>query len=115
MRAHGTRCYYCPSPATGTDHLEPLVRGGDPDDVRNLVPACYPCNTLKGQMTPEQWSKYRQTTEFVEKHERLRLSDENGKRIRLASTRVQRYRAAQARNRANQKRNRLAREAASEA
>lgn len=52
------KCYYCGVPATTTDHLTPLSRGGThlPD---NLVPACEHCNKSKGAKTEEEFMEYR--------------------------------------------------------
>lgn len=41
-------CRYCGGPATTVDHVDPVVRGGDPFDERNLVAACKSCNSRKG-------------------------------------------------------------------
>lgn len=53
------RCAYCGSPATDWDHLRPLVRGKRPtgyaNDVRNLVPACGPCNQSKSGQHWDDW------------------------------------------------------------
>ena len=55
LKTHGGKCYYCKKdPATETsenftlDHIEALGNGGK-DDLSNLVIACRPCNTAKGQ------------------------------------------------------------------
>src|SRR5438128_9847091 len=44
-------CAYCGAPATDWDHLRPLVKGkrstGYCNEIRNLVPACGPCNQSK--------------------------------------------------------------------
>jgi len=44
-------CVYCGTPATDWDHLRPLVKGKQPtgyiNEIRNLVPACGPCNQSK--------------------------------------------------------------------
>src|SRR5213596_3156733 len=48
----GYRCVYCgtqfPAEELTLDHVQPRVRGGDRSEG-NLVTACIPCNTLKGQ------------------------------------------------------------------
>lgn len=36
------------------DHVKPLSGGGY-DKLRNIVPACGPCNSEKGSMTREQY------------------------------------------------------------
>jgi hypothetical protein len=53
-------CAYCGSPsATDWDHLRPLVKGGRPTgfvtEIRNLVPACGPCNQSKGSGDWRLW------------------------------------------------------------
>jgi hypothetical protein len=39
------------------DHVIPLSRGGV-DLKRNIVPACYRCNSLKGDMMPDAWQQF---------------------------------------------------------
>ncbi|HWF65407.1 MAG TPA: HNH endonuclease [Rhizomicrobium sp.] len=52
-------CVYCGTPATDWDHLRPLVRGKRPtgyiDEIRNLVPACGPCNQSKSGAEWRTW------------------------------------------------------------
>ena len=52
-------CVYCGSPATDWDHLRPLVRGKRPtgyfNEMRNIVPACGPCNQSKGGQQWRTW------------------------------------------------------------
>lgn len=45
-----------PQKATA-DHLEPLSRGGR-DTLDNLVPACFLCNSQRGNMTPGEFLAY---------------------------------------------------------
>lgn len=48
-------CQYCGSHKNLTiDHVIPRSRGGK-DDWDNMVVACMPCNTNKGNKTPEEW------------------------------------------------------------
>ena len=51
MTYDSRHCVYCGIPATDWDHLRPLVKGKQPtgyiNDIRNLVPACGPCNQSK--------------------------------------------------------------------
>lgn len=50
------RCYYC-GRKTGLlqkEHLIPLARGGV-NNVSNIVPACPPCNLLKGTLTDQEF------------------------------------------------------------
>ena len=44
------KCVYCGETATCWDHLIPAATGGT-HQVRNLAPACKPCNTRKGHKT----------------------------------------------------------------
>jgi hypothetical protein len=52
-------CVYCGSPATDWDHLRPLVKGKRPTGyftgIRNLVPACGPCNQSKSGQDWRAW------------------------------------------------------------
>lgn len=52
-------CVYCGVPATDWDHLRPIVRNKRPtgfiDEIRNLVPACGPCNQSKGGRVWREW------------------------------------------------------------
>lgn len=50
-------CQYCGSIKNLTiDHVIPRSRGGQ-DTWENLVTACMPCNTHKGDKTPEEWGR----------------------------------------------------------
>lgn len=49
----GDRCWMCAAPATATDHVKPLAKGG-PNWPANLRPACAPCNTRKRDQWPYQ-------------------------------------------------------------
>lgn len=44
---YGHRCWMCGDPATQTDHVIALARGGS-NWPANLRPACGPCNSAKG-------------------------------------------------------------------
>ena len=46
------RCHYCSAPANIADHYIPLAAGG-PDTEENLVAACTPCNSAKGDKMPK--------------------------------------------------------------
>jgi 5-methylcytosine-specific restriction endonuclease McrA len=47
-------CQYCGSPKSLTlDHIIPRSKGGK-TSWSNLVTACQPCNTRKGDRTPDQ-------------------------------------------------------------
>lgn len=54
---HEMKCYYCGEPASGKrlhrDHLKPKSKGGS-SHQRNIVYACGPCNSTKGDRTIEQ-------------------------------------------------------------
>lgn len=49
----GQPCFYCGAAAESVDHLLPRSRGGK--EGVNLVPACYRCNQMKGDMTLEEF------------------------------------------------------------
>ena len=54
FRRDNNRCQYCGSHLQLTlDHVMPRSRGGK-DTLENLTTACQPCNTRKGDMTPEE-------------------------------------------------------------
>lgn len=46
-------CMYCGAPATTTDHIIPVVRGGS-YHPENCVSACRRCNSRKGCRTPSE-------------------------------------------------------------
>lgn len=52
-------CVYCGTPSTDWDHLHPLVKNKRPtgyiNELRNLVPACGPCNQSKGAQPWKDW------------------------------------------------------------
>jgi 5-methylcytosine-specific restriction endonuclease McrA len=50
----GGRCVYCGGPYEHLDHVVALARGGS-SDIRNLVPACGPCNRSKGTKPWRSW------------------------------------------------------------
>lgn len=52
---HGGRCVYCGDEADSVDHVIPVSRGG-PDALRNLAPACRPCNASKGNRLLCEWA-----------------------------------------------------------
>ena len=54
LAAYSHRCAYCGNEARSVDHLVPLNRGGrsEPD---NLLPACKPCNSSKGDKLYHEW------------------------------------------------------------
>jgi 5-methylcytosine-specific restriction endonuclease McrA len=45
------RCWMCGEPAVEWDHVRPLTKGGA-HALRNLRPACRPCNASKGDVWP---------------------------------------------------------------
>ena len=49
LLASNPACTYCGAPATTADHVVERARGGE-DDIRNLVPACGPCNYKRGSL-----------------------------------------------------------------
>lgn len=48
---YGNRCWICRAPATCTDHVKPIAKGG-PHMLANLRPACGTCNSSKGAEWP---------------------------------------------------------------
>lgn len=61
-------CAYCPAPATTWDHAIPRSRGGG--NGRNKVPACWICNHLKADRTPEEFAEFRKTEAYKLRRER---------------------------------------------
>jgi hypothetical protein len=59
MTPENIRCTYCGDAHTTWDHLRPLVIGQRPtgfiSEIGNLVPACSPCNSSKGN---QEWRKW---------------------------------------------------------
>lgn len=47
------KCQYCGDEATAVDHVIARSRGGT-NEWENLVAACKPCNSKKGNRTPEE-------------------------------------------------------------
>ena len=55
----GPLCHWCGvAPATTADHLRAVSQGGT-NDIENLVPACEPCNRLRGASLGGQVTKQR--------------------------------------------------------
>lgn len=48
---YGDKCYLCGAPATASDHVKPLNRGGA-HMLCNLRPICKPCNSRKSDKWP---------------------------------------------------------------
>jgi hypothetical protein len=59
MTVETVTCIYCGDKCNAWDHLRPLVVGRRPtgyiSEIANLVPACQPCNSSKGN---SQWRKW---------------------------------------------------------
>ncbi len=59
MTLETVECIYCGAAATDWDHLQPLVRKKRPtgyiNEIRNLVPACGPCNQSKSGADWHRW------------------------------------------------------------
>ena len=53
------QCAYCLRDATTADHINNLVRGGEPSgyitEKNNLVPCCTSCNSSKNKKSFEIW------------------------------------------------------------
>lgn len=64
----GPRCYLCGEIFMEEDlqleHKIPKSRGGS-DNILNLALACDPCNQDKGNMTPEEYYRYKMNTRNV--------------------------------------------------
>lgn len=58
LESCGWKCFWCSRPLTShtatKDHLQPVSRGGR-DTIDNIVPACRHCNSMKGNMTGEEF------------------------------------------------------------
>jgi 5-methylcytosine-specific restriction endonuclease McrA len=48
---YGNRCWLCEKPATATDHVKPISKGGA-HMLANLRPICKPCNSRKHNKWP---------------------------------------------------------------
>jgi hypothetical protein len=52
-------CVYCVDKCNAWDHLQPIVVGRRPtgfiSEIANLVPACQPCNSSKGNSRWREW------------------------------------------------------------
>lgn len=59
MTADNISCIYCGDKCNAWDHLRPLVVGRRPtgyiSEIANLVPACQPCNSSKGNSHWRDW------------------------------------------------------------
>ena len=71
LLAHNPACHWCGDIATEADHLIEHDAGGS-DSIDNLVPACKPCNSRRGQMYRSKRDALRQQTRekafFTETH-----------------------------------------------
>jgi len=54
----GMPCFYCGGEPNSVDHVVPRSRGGK--DGKNLVPCCFRCNQMKGNMTLEEFVAHMQ-------------------------------------------------------
>ncbi len=55
MKKFDNTCAYCSKKADGIDHVIPIRRGGT-NDIKNILPCCYSCNSLKKNRTLEEWN-----------------------------------------------------------
>src|SRR5665213_230085 len=59
MTTETVLCVYCGDKCNAWDHLRPLVVGRRPtgyiSEIANLVPACQPCNSSKGNANWREW------------------------------------------------------------
>lgn len=65
VAAHGYRCFYCTEVFSlaqlQREHKNPIARGGI-NRASNIVPACQPCNSLKGTMTDREFRDFIEST-----------------------------------------------------
>ena len=54
-------CFYCGHDATQVDHVTPIIKGGDPIDMDNMVAACARCNNAKGSRSQAVFFKVTST------------------------------------------------------
>lgn len=52
----GMPCFYCKGQPNSVDHVIPRSRGGMAG--KNLVPCCFRCNQMKGNMTLEEFVEH---------------------------------------------------------
>lgn len=67
LQAFNFSCAYCGDSIlqnTTKDHDVPLSKGGD-DSIGNILPCCWPCNQAKGQMTGEEFRRFRGISEVL--------------------------------------------------
>lgn len=61
IKFYGSRCYWCQKRLTeqtaSRDHLVPLSTGGE-DVLANIVPACFPCNSSRGNKSEQEFREY---------------------------------------------------------
>jgi 5-methylcytosine-specific restriction endonuclease McrA len=76
------RCYYCNSKSTLIrEHFIPIVRGGS-IGIENIVPACVPCNKLKGTSTGSEYLRWLKFLYFAGLgHKPIPFCNECGKSI----------------------------------
>ena len=55
---YGRRCYLCGAPATATDHVKPLAKGGAQWPC-NLRPICSRCNSIKNAKWPYDFEAHK--------------------------------------------------------
>jgi hypothetical protein len=59
MTPETVHCIYCGDKCNAWDHLRPIVENRRPtgfiSEIANLVPACQPCNSSKGNSNWKQW------------------------------------------------------------
>lgn len=70
IQKYGAVCYICDLPFDKMkditfDHHVPVSKGGF-DELSNYRLAHYPCNQMKGNMTPEEFKIFQQGGELVE-------------------------------------------------
>jgi HNH endonuclease len=90
MTVDSITCAYCGARTTDWDHLRPLVKNKRPTgyitEIRNLVPACGPCNQSKSGNDWNAWMesaapgspKTREVPDLPERIERLKQFEKWG-------------------------------------
>lgn len=75
MELEGQPCFYCGNVATTKDHKIPKSRGGR-NTRDNIVPACEPCNNLKGSRTVAEFIAYTESLMWAERERERELQKE---------------------------------------
>lgn len=56
LQKYDHRCFYCGSrDRVGKDHVLAVTRPGSSNDISNILPCCFLCNTSKGRALLQNW------------------------------------------------------------